>query len=265
MAKKCPECDCPKCLPDWLAAFGDLMSLLLTFFVLLLSMSSMDAKKVQEAVGSLAGALSVLEGGTRMELSREKVELSTTQQMQLNKSKSKQSSMMQGFQNAITEVNEMLKTTGSPNIVLQEAEKGFLLRLPSALLFSPGDARIVNDNAILFLKRIALIIQKLPKNIVINAIGYTDDVPPPAKSPYKDDWELSSARGVAVVKELIKDGVSPKRLMSSGKAQYNPIATNATKEGRAKNRRVELYFFSTGTNGERKAQKSILDISKSSK
>ena len=73
--KKCP--DCPKCLPGWLAAFGDLMSLLLCFFVLLLSMSTMDAKKVQEAIGSLAGALSVLEGGTKTEISRERQQQAT--------------------------------------------------------------------------------------------------------------------------------------------------------------------------------------------
>ncbi|MBD3799001.1 MAG: flagellar motor protein MotB, partial [Epsilonproteobacteria bacterium] len=65
--KKCP--DCPECMPEWLAAFGDLMSLLLCFFVLLLSMSSMDAKKVSEAIGSLAGAMSVLEGGEKTEIS----------------------------------------------------------------------------------------------------------------------------------------------------------------------------------------------------
>jgi len=87
MAKKCPEPECPKCLPEWLAAFGDLMSLLLTFFVLLLSMSSMDAKKIQEAIGSLAGALSVLEGGTKMEISREKVELPSVQEIRISKEK----------------------------------------------------------------------------------------------------------------------------------------------------------------------------------
>ncbi len=265
MGKKCPECDCPKCLPEWLAAFGDLMSLLLTFFVLLLSMSSMDAKKIQEAIGSLAGALSVLEGGTRMELSREKIELSTTQEMQLNKSKTKDNGTMQQLGQIVSEVNEILKSTGSPNITLEEAEKGFLLRLPSSLLFAPGDARIVNDDAILFLKRIALIIKKLPKNVMINAIGYTDNTPPPPNSPYKDNWELSTARGVAVVKELIRDGVDPKRLISSGKAQFDPVASNATPEGRAKNRRVELYFFSTGQTGENRAQKSILDLKKSQK
>ncbi|NPA73703.1 MAG: OmpA family protein [Epsilonproteobacteria bacterium] len=262
MGKKCPECDCPKCLPGWLAAFGDLMSLLLTFFVLLLSMSSMDAKKIQEAVGSLAGALSVLEGGTRMEMSREKVELTTTQEMKVNRDQINKSSSMKQLGQVVSEVNEMLKTSGSPNIVFEEAEKGFLLRLPSSLLFKPGEAKITNDDAILFLKRVALIIQKLPRNIIINAIGYTDNTPPPPNSPYKDNWELSTARGVAVVKELIKDGVDPKRLISSGKAQFDPVASNATPEGRAKNRRVELYFFSNGEKGENRAKKSILDMKK---
>ena len=264
MAKKCPEQECPKCLPEWLAAFGDLMSLLLTFFVLLLSMSSMDAKKIQEAIGSLAGALSVLEGGTKMEISREKVELPSVQEIRISKEKIQQQVQSQ-LQKTITEVNEMLKTTGSPDIVLEEAEKGFLLRLPATLLFTPGDARIMNDDAILFLKRISLIIQKLPKNITIDAVGYTDNTPPPVNSPYKDNWELSAARGVSVVKELIKDGVDSKRLKASGRASNNPVASNATSEGRAKNRRVELYFFSTGTNGENKAQKSILDMSKKAK
>ncbi len=265
MGKKCPEVECPRCLPEWLAAFGDLMSLLLTFFVLLLSMSSMNAKKVQEAIGSLAGALGVLEGGTQMQMSREKSTLSGPQQMKILKSKNIQSSTMQQIQNTINEINEMLKTEGSPDIVLKEAEKGFLLRLPSALLFSPGSAKITNADAILFLKRIALIIQKLPRNITIDAIGYTDNTPPPINSPYKDNWELSTARAVSTIKELIKDGVNPGRLMASGKASFNPIASNATSEGRSKNRRVELYFFSSGSENATEAQKSILDIRKKTK
>ena len=73
--QKCPEC--PKCLPGWLAAFGDLMSLLLCFFVLLLSMSTMDAKKFEEVVGSLAGALSILDGGAQTQLDRQAAEIAS--------------------------------------------------------------------------------------------------------------------------------------------------------------------------------------------
>ena len=254
MGKKCPEPDCPKCLPGWLAAFGDLMSLLLCFFVLLLSMSTMDAKKVQEAVGSLAGALSVLEGGTKTEISRERQQQATPMVQD-----DETSQRVKTLKKTINETNEMLKTAGGPKISIEEAEDGFIIRLPSSLLFKKGSAKIENDDAILFLKRIALIIAQLPNTIMVNAIGYTDNQPPLKTSEFADNWELSTARGVAVVRELIKDGVEPSRLTASGRSKYNPIATNDTKEGRAKNRRVELYFFSTEKKGESKARESVLD------
>jgi len=263
MAKKAKPCDCPKCMPGWLAAFGDLMSLLLCFFVLLLSMSTMDAKKIQEAIGSLAGALSVLEGGSKMDISREK-----QQQIETASVKSRDrttNSVTSAISRTIKEVNEILKATGSPQVTLEEAESGFTIRLPGALLFKPGSARIENQDAILFLKRIALIIERLPENLHINVVGYTDDTMPDAKSPYRDNWDLSTARGVSVVKELIKDKISPKRLLAGGKAQYDPIASNATMQGKAKNRRVELRFYSITNKDKNRAKKSILDMKKQEK
>ncbi len=253
MAKKC-KCDCPKCLPEWLAAFGDLMSLLLCFFVLLLSMSTMDAKKVQEAIGSLAGALSVLEGGTKTEISRERQQITTPMEKQ-----DETSQKIKTLNRTVIEVNEMIKTSGGPEAVLEEGEDGFMIRLPASLLFEKGKAEITNDDAILFLKRIALIIKKLPNNLALNVIGHTDDRSPGKNSPFKDNWELSTARAVSVVKELIKDGVNPKRLTACGKAEFDPIATNKTEAGRAKNRRVELYFFSKEKEGKEEAKKSVLD------
>ncbi|WP_331773953.1 flagellar motor protein MotB [Sulfurospirillum sp. 1612] len=261
MRKKAKPCDCPKCLPAWLAAFGDLMSLLLCFFVLLLSMSTMDAKKVQEAIGSLAGALSVLEGGTKTEISRERQQQTSL----IRNEKQTPSSAKSNIEKTILEVNQMLKATGSPQVVLEESQKGFVIRLPGALLFKPGSAVIENEDAILFLKRISLIIEKLPKDLHINVIGYTDNTAPDVQSAFRDNWDLSSARGVSVVKELIKDNVSPKRLMASGKAQYDPIASNTTEEGRTKNRRVELSFFTVGNTDKSIAQKSILDMNQQSK
>lgn len=254
--KKCP--DCPKCLPQWLAAFGDLMSLLLCFFVLLLSMSTMDAKKVQEAIGSLAGALSVLEGGTKTEISRERQQQATPIQSQ-----EETSNRVKTMSKTIVEVNEMLKSSGSPEIMLDEAEDGFIIRLPDGLLFKPGSAIIENEDALLFLKRIALIVVKLPEDLHVNATGHTDNIPPDSTSPYKDNWELSTARAVSVVKELIKNQIDAKKIAASGKSEYEPITSNATDEGRAKNRRVELHFFSLDDKKKEQAQKSVLDTANS--
>ncbi len=271
MAKqKCPEC--PKCLPGWLAAFGDLMSLLLCFFVLLLSMSTMDAKKLEEAIGSLAGALSVLEGGERSELEERRMESGTgggaaaTSPTEIQTSQQSQpqmdnqiSKMMMQLSSLKDEMNEIMMSQGATPAVLEESEKGFLLRLPAELLFKPGEAKIDNMDAILFLKRIGMIIDKLPNTLLVNVRGHTDNVPPGPGSPYRDNWELSAARAVSVVKELIKDGVDPKRLSACGNAEFKPVATNATPEGRAKNRRVDLYFFSNEPELEKSARKGILD------
>lgn len=259
MAKsKCP--DCPKCMPGWLAAFGDLMSLLLTFFVLLLSMSTMDAKKIQEAIGSLAGALSVLEGGTKSEISRERQQQATpmdTTDITTNMV------VTSTLKQAIIEINEMAKTGGNPEITLDESENGFIIRLPDGLLFASGSAVIQNEDAILFLKRIALIIQRLPEKLHVDARGHTDDNPPSTQSLFKDNWELSTARAVSVAKELIKNKIDPRRIAASGKAEFDPLTSNATEQGRAKNRRVELRFFSLDDGTKKDAQQSVLDAAAS--
>ncbi len=254
MGKKCKKVECPKCMPGWLAAFGDLMSLLLCFFVLLLSMSTMDAKKVSEAMGSLAGALSVLEGGTKTEVSRERNQQATPIQ-----SEDETAQKLKTLKATLVEINEMTKSADNSQTQLEEAENGFIIRLPASLLFKKDSARIQNDDAILFLKRIALIIDKLPKTIRVNVIGHTDDTYRKPGDKFPSNWALSTARAISVVQELIKDKIDPKILTACGKAEFDPIASNLTPEGKEKNRRVELYFFSLEKDQDQKAKKSILD------
>ena len=253
MAKdKCPECE--ECLPAWLAAFGDLMSLLLCFFVLLLSMSSMDAKKVSEAIGSLSGAMSVLEGGTKTEISSQRMQSSTPIEAQ-----DETSQEVNRVQQAVSDANEMMEKGHGPEVTLDDGEEGFVIKLPAALLFKSGSATIENEDALLFLKRVALIIEELPNDMDVSVQGHTDNQGPGKGSPYKDNWELSSARAISVLQELLIDGVAPNRVSASGYAEYRPIATNATASGREKNRRVELHFFGKKETSDKKVKSSILD------
>ncbi len=253
MAKKC-KCECPECMPEWLATFGDLMSLLLCFFVLLLSMSTMDAKKVKEAIGSLAGALSVLEGGTQTEVSRNRIQMATPIQKT-----NETAQTVNRLSSAIAEFKQFTAGGKGPAITLQEGEQGFFIRLPADITFQPGSATITNQDTLLFLKRIAIIIKEyLPKDIQIQIKGYTDDMPPPKGSPYKDNWELSAARALSVLKILIKDGVNPAQLSAAAYGPYHPIASNLNPKGRAKNRRVEIWFFATKQNPNN-VKKSVLD------
>lgn len=249
--QKCPEC--PECLPAWLAAFGDLMSLLLCFFVLLLSMSSMDAKKISEAIGSLSGAMSVLEGGTKTEISKQRIQESTPIESQ-----DETSEVVNRVQQAAGDANEMMEQTQGTAITVEEAQEGFVIKLPASLLFKVGSSTIENQDALLFLKRIALIIEELPNDVEVSVKGHTDNSMPAQDSPFKDNWELSSARAISVLHELLLDGVAPERISASGYAEFQPVATNATKTGREKNRRVELHFYGK-KNDKNITPESILD------
>lgn len=254
MAKKnkCP--DCPVCMPEWLAAFGDLMSLLLCFFVLLLSMSSMDAKKVSEAIGSLSGAMSVLEGGTKTEISKQRQLEATPMDTQDETAES-----VNRVQQAVMDANEMMEKGKGSAISLEEAQEGFVIQLPASLLFKSASATIENEDALLFLKRVALIIQELPNNMEVSVQGHTDNGGPSSMGPFKDNWELSSARAISVLHELLLDGVAPDRINAAGFAEFRPLATNATENGREKNRRVEIHFYGKKSDQEAKAKNSILD------
>lgn len=249
---KCPDCE--ECLPAWLAAFGDLMSLLLCFFVLLLSMSTMDAKKISEAIGSLSGAMSVLEGSTQTEVSMERRMNATPIEAQ-----SETAETVNRITQATIDANEMMEKGHGPTISVEEAVEGFIIELPSSLLFKPGSAIIENDDALLFLKRIALIIGEMPNDIEVNVQGHTDNIGPGKTSPFKDNWELSSARAISVLQELLLDGVDPTRISATGCGEYRPVATNATENGREKNRRVELHFIGKKSEDEAKIKQSVLD------
>ncbi len=249
--KKCP--DCPECMPEWLAAFGDLMSLLLCFFVLLLSMSSMDAKKVSEAIGSLSGAMSVLEGGEQTEISKRRLQISTPIE-----SEDETSEEVNRISEAVAEINEMKEKGKGPSVTLEESQDGFVIQLPASLLFKEGSAKIEDEDALLFLKRIAMIVEELPNEVEVSVQGHTDDSVPGRTSPYRDNWELSSARAISVLQELMIDGIVPERLSAAGFSQYRPISSNATAEGRDKNRRVELHFYGTKADKKADAEKTIM-------
>ncbi|MDR2905342.1 MAG: flagellar motor protein MotB [Helicobacteraceae bacterium] len=256
MAKK-KELQCPPGVPRWLVQFGDMMSLLLVFFILLLSMSTIDAKKVNEAMGSLNGALSVLEGGTQSEVSRERMQLATPIVKQ-----SESDEVVNRVTVTISEFNEIIRRQGGEETVqIEEAIQGFMIRLPAGILFRPGSASVISADAKLLLKRIAMLASRMPKDMRVVVQGHADDLETEAGNPeFRDKWTLSTARAVSVVKELIADGMPPEKLAAEGLASYKPIATNATEEGRARNRRVEIHFMGESKSSESKAPKSILDV-----
>ena len=243
-------------LPLWLGTFGDLMSLLLTFFILLLSMATFDEEKIDQAIGSLQGALSVLEYGLETEitppnpLQASPIQVDSTKEDVLNV-----------LASLMNEYSEMTEISDGPGIELEESQDGFIIRIPDDLLFESGSVEISNANGKIFLERLALEVDKFKDILNLRIIGNTDNVPFCAGSA-TDNWDLSNKRALSVANMLLSLKIPPNIMQIGGDADFNPVADNATAEGRAKNRRVDLNFSFVGDVGdkEQKAKGIISDM-----
>jgi len=252
MAKdKCPEC--PKCLPGWLVQFGDLMSLLLCFFILLLSMATMDKKKVEEYFDIMRRSMGFLEGAEDT-AAAEKLKQSN---QHINASESgNQGDMGGGNDNGeiIAELEDVAKeynyTTESENddeiTINQKSNNEFTMEIPSSLIFAEGDYELKHRQAKRFIVKIARIIRTMSDGLDIEVSGYTssNEVIQSSSIP-RDSWDLSALRSISLIKELIKNRIDPERLKVSAYGSYRPKGTNENE-----NRRVELKFISNKLKGD---------------
>jgi chemotaxis protein MotB len=230
MARKKKE-ECPKGAPAWMTTFSDMTTLLLTFFILLLSMASLDQRKIKQAIGSLQGALGVLAEGRRTEMSQEEI-ISRIEFVTQTESSSKQ--IMQGMRNYMEQANL------SSEVSVVETEKGFSVRIMDSVLFESGSATLL-DSAKPLLDKLLGVIRESPYHVMVE--GHTDDIPINTDE-FQSNWELSTARATSVVKYFINKGAKPEKLSAAGYSQYHPLVPNITPENRAKNRRVEINFIS---------------------
>jgi chemotaxis protein MotB len=228
------EDDCPEGLPGWLATFGDLMSLLLTFFVLLLSFSSMEVIKFQKAMGSLRGSLGVFD--SKPELSQPIRVL-----MPMVRGSVPQS------QNIRTSAEELEKTLSDEgfegDITLEGTTSGLVIRIQAPVLYDVGLA-VLKPTIQNTLDRIGAMLILLPNEIV--AQGHTDSKPI-IKGSYPTNWELSYQRAVNVVRYLITEtNIHGRRMSAEGYGEYRPLVPNTSEENRARNRRVEIHILYRG-------------------
>ena len=116
-----------------------------------------------------------------------------------------------------------------------------VVELPEGILFDSGRANL-RDEANATLEQVATVLASVPNRNFLVA-DHTDNVPVGRHSRYDSNWELSAARGVAVVRFLADHGLSPERLAAAGYADTQPVASNADDEGRAQNRRIEIIVL----------------------
>jgi len=222
----------------WMVTFSDLIMLLLTFFVMLLAMSSMDTNRLKEMILHLRDSAGVL----AFSGSRGVSDLASF----IKKYKDTKTSFMidqfllrDMFMSSIElDREEMIKDL-SQLIDIIDDERGIVLSFQENIMFDPGEARIKKE-AFPVLDSIADAIDSCPYDILI--MGHTDNIPSHSKL-YESNWELSSYRGLFVLEYFLKEkGLQPSRFSVGGYGPARPLYPNDTPKNRALNRRVEIIF-----------------------
>jgi len=224
----------------WMVTFSDLSTLLLTFFVLLLSMSSMNKLKMKSMFHNFTASCGILAFKEYGEIARPIESLITGIAETLKDSLVVRKNEDRFEKVDITsEFPQKLFTGASGSVIYQNVEEGFKLVFGQELLFNSGSAEI-KQQAKPVLAKIARFMRITTYQIYID--GYTDNVPIHTEK-YPSNKELSLARAYAVMQYFVEHGKVPGGSIGlAGYGESHPIATNATEAGREKNRRVEMVF-----------------------
>lgn len=212
--------------PEWVVTYGDMMSLLLTFFILLLSFSSVNQEDFNEAMGSVQGALGVLNKMTGLVSYKPPVAKANKEQQS----------------NAARQLRRRLQVRGLEKQVKVEYDAlgGIKISLPESVLFDAGTATLRPSVGPL-LREFGEVLAELTDSF-IEVRGHTDNTPVASTGPFTNNYDLSYARARAVMLRLVADGGVPERQFEvTACAENQPVSMNTTEEGRRMNRRVELF------------------------
>lgn len=214
----------------WLLTYADLITLLMVFFVVLYSMSQIDAKKfdamaqaMSQAFSGTGGNSGIMDGGRSIipgqSVEKERLDLQNTQR----------------------KVRRVIaKKSLEDKISTDVGERGLVISIKDTVLFLPGQVTLA-PAALELITSVAAILARMPNNLRIE--GHTDDEPI-HNDRFFSNWELSTARATNVVQHFIKNGVAPVRLCAAGYGEFKPIVPNTGVRNRSLNRRVDIVVVS---------------------
>ncbi len=240
MPKKKSE---PRSTPGWMTTFGDMNSLLLTFFVVMLSTAEIEGYEIQLILSAFNGNIGMNEGGDTFSKGKLAEMGMTVESLPAREVGRK---MSKSVKEAISLFKPEIR---SKKVKIIETQKGIKIVLVDDFYFERGSAEI-KPEMIPLLRKVAYLLSKIRGDYRIDVVGHTDQVPikPGSKTSekYPTNWELSAARACAVVRFLQDFGINPKIMKASGKGEYFPVDTSNTPEGRAYNRRTEIIIYRPG-------------------
>ena len=233
----------------WLVTYGDLMTLLLCFFVLLYAMSNVDEEKFKAFSESLKEALLGNPGSTIFDnlatpeegLTGDPVQQEAVVEGEMDLEEEFVENVWTGeaAEEAYESLNEYFEEQGlSSEVKLELVDEGLLLDVKETVLFDMGEATIKSES-LKVLNKLGTFFEKFDQEIRV--VGHTDNVPITTEK-YPSNWELAAARSCAIVRYYTNKNFDSKQMMCLSHGESQPIASNKTEEGRAQNRRVNFLI-----------------------
>ena len=239
----------------WLISYADFITLLFAFFVVMFASAQVDHRKVGKLAMAIQAAFTQLgvfqTSNSRMPLDKMdpmpfeniKVVDNALRGGDLPKITNPMSGVISNADAAIRAVLEktLAKEIAKKTVGIHQTREGLVISLRELGFFDSGSIALKPGSQEV-LRQIAEVLSKTDEPIRIE--GHTDNVPI-HKLNFPSNWELSTARATEIVRMFITDyNFDPTRLQAAGYAQYHPVASNATAEGRALNRRVDIVVLS---------------------
>ncbi|GAB6161528.1 OmpA family protein [Desulfothermus naphthae] len=221
----------------WLQTFADMSMLLLTFFILMYSYSSINKKIFNSYMLSIKKALI---GGGKSEIQGIKARSKNEEGILLEEARLAHQ-IIQQQRKVFSDFNFYFSQHGIEGIIGAKFDKGkIIIDFNGNVLFAPGQVQLSSKGKEI-LRKLRNFLLKYPYER-INIVGHTDDTPPSPQSRFKDNWEISTMRAVNVLRFFSSLGISPDRMTATGLADTRPIVPNISPENRQKNRRVSIIL-----------------------
>ena len=251
--------------PAWQSTFADLMNLLLCFFVLLFSMSTVDAQKFEMIAASFNQTFSIFSAGATAigdgvlisngvsQLNELDQYINSTGKMDSGETVSEdlataqeeiEKAQIEESEELAEKIEEALEENNLDNEIDIEFTAQYVqLTLKGSLLFDSGSVEL-KEAALPVLEQVGVILERYAQS-TIEIEGHTDNVPM-SGAKYSNNDELSSGRALSVFNYMMQTtSLDPATVKHSGRGEYVPVADNSTPEGRTMNRRVEIKIYNS--------------------
>ncbi len=225
----------------WMVTFSDLITLLLTFFVMLISMSALDQQRVESSFGFFLEKAGVLSGSRAEREWKEPFKRKVNPMEDLLRSQGVSERLHRALQRLEKENLAELELEPGAGVKLTAEPRGRVITLSAALLFKRGSGEI-EEEAKPILDELAKVLSEMEEQSIM-VEGHTDNFPPISRR-YRSTWDLSTARAVNVLRYLMNQGgLNPRRMAAIGYGGERPLVSNDSPALRALNRRVEIVLY----------------------